>query len=157
MRDFEGFWFLVYLFGGIYFYFKNSVFLSLFTVFGSSFTFVGLPLIYFGTEGLLKAAYYMLLFSLEGESLRSLMLLMIFLGYYLVVFFYCGFVFGFYCIGWFWDFFFPIYFSALGNELASFDLSSLAFDGDKSIDLSNDWFGLMFTLPLSFYGDLSLG
>ncbi len=53
----------------------------------------------FGTERLCKAAYDMLLLSLEGESLRSLMLLRIFLGYYLVVFFYCGFVFGFYCIG----------------------------------------------------------
>ena len=118
---------------------------------------MGLPLMSFGTEGLCKAAYDMPLLSLEGESLRSLMLLRIFFGYYLAVFFYGGFVFGFYCIGWFWEFFFPIYFSALGIELASFDLSSLAFDGDKSIDLSKDGFGLMFALPLSFYGDLSLG
>jgi hypothetical protein len=73
--------------------------LSLFTVLGYSFAFVDLPLMSFGTERLCKAAYDMLLLSLEGESLRSLMLLRIFLGYYLVVFFYCGFVFGFYCIG----------------------------------------------------------
>jgi hypothetical protein len=60
---------------------------------------VGLPLISFGTDGLCKAASDMLLLSLEGESLISLMLLRIFFGYSLAVFFYCGFVFGFNCEG----------------------------------------------------------